>query len=72
MTATTAVVGFTGETEFTRVEVWLDEQGPDEWPLIDVVLNPVYGDGTPDDERTIQLSMDEARQVIAGLAAVVR
>lgn len=65
------VFQFTGETEFTRIEVELEDQGPEEWPTIGVTVRPLDSDDE-DLERSLVLSLDEARQVIAGLAAVVR
>lgn len=62
---------FTGETEFSHIDVELEDQGPEEWPTIGVTVRPI-GSDDEDLERSLVLSLDEARQVIAGLAAVVR
>lgn len=63
---------FSGETEFTLVEVEVEDNGPEEWPTIGITLSPSYGSADERDERCLQVSMDEARLVIAGLGAVVR
>ena len=64
-----ALLGYTGETEFTRVDVELVEEDPEGWPVIQITVTPLH---TDDDEQSIVLSMDEARHAIAGLAAVLR
>lgn len=60
---------YIGETEFSRIDVEINGDDPEEWPTIDVVVRLLH---TDDDERCIQLSMDEARCLISALAWVVR
>lgn len=60
---------YIGETEFSRIDVEINDDDPDEWPTIDVAVRLLHND---DDERTIVLSMDEARCLISALAWVVR
>jgi len=59
---------YVGETEFSRVDVEINDDDPDEWPTIEVTVSLLHGD----DERCIVLSMDEARCLIAALGWVVR
>lgn len=67
----TAPDGFSSETEFTLVEVDVEDGGPEEWPTVGITLSPIYSDDAAS-ERRIQVSMDEARLIIAGLATVLR
>jgi hypothetical protein len=69
--AVSALEGYSGETEFTRVDVELVDNGPEEWPTISVTVAQLHS-ALDIDEQRIVLSMDEVRHVIAGLAAVVR
>lgn len=63
--------GYTGETDTARVDVEvMTDVDEAELPFIEVTLSDVFGDdGT---ERSITLTMDEARHVVAGIAAVLR
>lgn len=59
---------YIGETEFSRIDVEINDDDPEEWPTVEVTVSAMY----PDDERCIVLSMDEARCLIGALAWIVR
>jgi hypothetical protein len=62
---------FTGETEFSRIEVEINDDDPEEWPMVEITIQPI--DAVDDGhERSVVLAMDEARVLIGGLGFVVR
>lgn len=69
------VDSFTGDTEFSTVDVDVDPGHPGDQhqdPEAPTVYVNVTVRSHPDDQQTLALTFDEARHVIAGLAAVIR
>lgn len=62
--------GYVGETEFSCIEVEINDDDPDEWPWVEITVTEL---AMPEgNERSLTLSMDEARCLIAGLAWIIR
>lgn len=61
---------FVGETEFSRVDVEVLDRGPDEWAEVNIGVSQLDGDSRITSLLTV--TMDEARVIIAGLAAVIQ